>query len=144
MKKQMLILKGPGATGKSTAVKHAFDAFLQWAIQKKKACTVHFLYLTKREVAAVIEFEDGAIGIATRGDSGEQVKAGLDFFTSHGCKVVMCAARSKGRSLKAAQKFASRQLGVIPTELLRTKDRGAAVQQAANLKTARQLIRWLK
>ncbi|MCP2010611.1 hypothetical protein [Duganella violaceipulchra] len=97
MKKQMLILTGPGKVGKSTTIKWTFDDFLRWAIQKKKASIVHYLYLTGREVAAVIRVGKESIGIATRGDSGTQVSASLDFFAIHRCKVVVCAARSRGK-----------------------------------------------
>jgi hypothetical protein len=144
MKKQMLILKGPGSTGKSTTIKLAFDIFLQWAVQKRKASTVHYLYLTKREVAAVIEFENGSIGIATKGDSEKQVKNGLTFFASRKCKVVVCATRSKGKPLKAAHDFASTHPSIIPTELPKPNDKGVAAQHAANIKIAKQLVRWLK
>ncbi len=144
MKKQMLIIKGESNSGKSTVVKLALEMFLQWAIQKKKASTVHYLYLTGREVAAIIEIGDDCIGIASRGDSEKHVKEGLAFFTSMGCKTVMCATRLTGKPLKAAQHFALTHLGVIPKEMSKSKDMGATAQQAANLKIAKQLVRWLK
>ena len=144
MKNQMLILKGVGSSGKSTTTKAAFGMFLQWAIQKKKASTVHYLYLTGQEVAAVVEVEGETIGIATRGDTVAHVNHGLAFFASHRCKVVLCATRSKGPPLAVAQGFASGSLGVTPKELTKLKVKGAAAQQAANLNTSKQLTRWLK
>jgi len=143
MKKQMLILKGPGNTGKSTTIKLAFDMFLQWAIKNEKSSTVHYLYLTEREVAAVIEAGSEFIGVATRGDSEKQVKDGLNFFASHQCKVVLCATRSRGNPLRVAHNFSSTQLGVTPREVIKKKEKGAG-QQAANMMTAQQLMKWLK
>jgi len=144
MKSQMLILKGPGSSGKSTTTKAAFDMFLRWGIQKKKASTVHYLYLTGREVAAVVEVGEESIGIATRGDSELHVQQGLTFFASHRCKVILCATRLGGKPLTVAQRFASARLGVTPTEVSKFKDKGVAAQQAANLKTSKRLTQWLK
>lgn len=143
MKKQMLILKGPSNAGKSTTIKLAFDMFLRWAVKNGNRSTVHYLYLTEREVGAVIEVGRKFIGIATRGDTETHVKVGLDFFASHRCKVVLCATRSKGKPLKVAQNFSSAQLGVMPTEVAKKKEEVAG-QQAANKMTAKQLLKWLK
>ncbi len=144
MKNQVLIVKGPGSAGKSTTIKLAFDMFLQWVVQKKKRATVHYLYLTNREIAAVVEVGANRVGIATRGDTEGHVRSGLSFFSSHGCKVVVCATRSRGKPLKAARDFSSKRLGVIPTEWPKPKDKGTNAQQAANQKMAKQLVRWLK
>lgn len=143
MKKQMLILRGPGNAGKSTTIKLAFDMFLQWAVKNGKSSTVHHLYLTEREVGAVVEVGSEFIGIATRGDAEKHVKEGLDFFALHRCKVVLCATRSRGQPLKVAQNFSSEQLGVIPKEIVKQKEK-IADQKAANMMTAKQLMRWLK
>lgn len=144
MKRQMLILKGPGSSGKSTTTKAAFDMFLQWAIKKRKSSTVQFLYLTGREVAAVVEVGEESIGIATRGDSEFHVKQGLAFFAAHKCKVVLCATRSKGKPLAVAQRFALARLGVTATEVAKRKDKGTLIQQEENLKASKRLTQWLK
>lgn len=148
MKKQMLILKGDSNAGKSTAIKFAFDMFLQWAVQDKQkkevSTVVHYLYLTKREVAAVIQIEHRFIGIATGGDTARQVEKALHFFHTHKCSVVICATRSSGKTLEKAQEFASTQLRVTPTELIKKKSEGDAAQQKANLRMASRLLRWLK
>lgn len=148
MKKQMLILKGDSDVGKSTAIKFAFDRFLQCAVQdkqKKKVSTVvHYLYLTKREVAAVIEVERCFIGMATGGDTPKHVQKALDFFTLHRCNVVMCATQSSGKTLEKAQQFASTQLRVTPKELIKKKIEGDTAQQKANLRMASRLLRWSK
>lgn len=144
MNKQMLVLKGPGDAGKSTCIKLTFDDFLRWAIQKKKASTVHYLYLTDREVAAVIKIGKDSIGIASRGDSESQVTRGLAFFASHRCKVVVCATRSRGKPLIAARNFATKQLNVTATELKKSKIVGAAPQKTENIRMAKQLVGWLK
>lgn len=143
MKKQMLILKGPGNAGKSTTIKLAFDMFLRWAVKNGKSSTVHYLYLTEREVGAVIEVGSEFIGIATRGDAEKHVKDGLDFFASLRCKVVLCATRSRGKPLKVAQNFSSTQLGVMPREVVKQKEK-VADQKAANMMAAKQLKKWLK
>ncbi|HWW71793.1 MAG TPA: hypothetical protein VN089_17780 [Duganella sp.] len=151
MKKKMLILSGPGSVGKSTCIKIAFNDFLQWTIQKQKApsiqkkgVTVHYLYLTDREVAAVIKIGNESVGIATRGDSEQHVTTGLAFFASYKCKVVICATRSSGKPLKAAQSFASKQMHIVPTELPKLRMVGEAAQETENTKVAKALVKWLK
>ena len=151
MKTQMLILSGPGSVGKSTCIKIAFDDFLQWTLQKrtgvpmqKMGITVHYLYLTDREVGAVIKIGNESVGIATRGDAERHVAEGLEFFDRYKCKVVICAARSRGKPLKAAQDFATKKLRIAPIELPKLKIVGAAAQKTENTKIAKKLVKWLK
>lgn len=143
MKRQMLILFGPGNVGKSTTIKIAFESFLKWLVNRHRPLSVHYLYLTGREVAAVLEAEGGCVGVATRGDSERHVKEALDFFARYKCRVVLCATRSGGRPLKLAQEFASSELGVIPLEMSKRgamEDRG----EEENREVADKLLRWLK
>ena len=145
MKGRMRILKGPGSSGKSTTIKATFDSFLKWAIkypQKQKALTVHYLYLNDREVAAVVKVGKESIGIATRGDTRDQVMLGLNFFADHQCKIVLCATRSSGESLDAAIPFA-KEHRFEPTEVLKLKINGIAAQQEANLEMSKKLKKWL-
>ena len=151
MKKQMLILSGPGGVGKSTCIKNAFKGFLQWTIRQQKVSTaqnkgvtVHYLYLTDREVAAVIKIGNESVGIATRGDTEQHVMTGLAFFASYKCKVILCATRSSGNPLKAAQSYASKQLNIVPTEWSKLRIVGAAAQKTKNTAVAKEMVKWLK
>lgn len=143
MKNQMLILKGPSSVGKSTTIKLAFDKFLKSTVQKKRT-TVHYLYLSKKEVGAVIEVGSHRVGIASRGDTKTHVKSGLSFFSSHKCNVVICATRSRGKPLVTAQDFSLKKLGISPTEWPKVRNIDASGQNAANKKMACALVRWLK
>lgn len=146
MNKQMLILKGPGNSGKSTSIKLTFDAFLRWTIKKNKnkEATVHFLYLTDREVAAVIEIENKSIGIASRGDSEAEVKRGLAFFDLHQCEVVLCATRSRGKPLAEAQNFSVKLFGARAAEIAKTKSVGSKARKIANTSASKDFVKWLK
>lgn len=151
MKKQMLILSGPGSVGKSTCIKIAFSDFLQWTVQKqqgstmhKNVVTVHYLYLTNREVAAVIKIGNESVGIATRGDSEQHVTEALEFFASYKCRIILCATRSSGKPLKAAQGYASIKLKIVPTELSKIRIPNGAARDTENNKVAKTLLKWLK
>ena len=113
MNKKMLIIKGPGSSGKSTTVKLAFETFLQFLVRTKDGAAVQYLYLTKREVAAVIKVGKLRVGVATRGDSEGHVKQGLSLFAAQKCHLVVCATRSRGKPLQVAQKFSLQRLKEI-------------------------------
>lgn len=144
MNKNMLIIKGPSNAGKSTTTKLAFDLLLLWAVQKGIASTVHYLYLSKREVGVVIKVGGESIGIASHGDTESHVQKGLTFFALHRCKIVVCTTRLHGKPLQAAQNFAYLKLKVVPTEMSKLQEVGEKVQQEANIKMAKQVVRWIK
>ncbi len=107
----MLIISGVADSGKSTTLRLAFDKFLYWAVKSKSGVKVEYLYITEKDVAAVIKFEEISVGIVSRGDTGKQVNKGLNFFKKHKCKIVVCATRTSGSSLMAAESPQFKSLG---------------------------------
>lgn len=144
MKKQMLILRGPGNSGKSTTIKMTLEMFLQWAKRREHILVVHYLDLTHIEVAAVVRIGEYFVGIASKGDTEAQVKKAFRFFCSFKCEIVLCATKSTGRTLKSAQIFSRSQLGITPVEVPKARDRGLKSQQIGNKKIAGELFKSLK
>ncbi|PZO17983.1 MAG: hypothetical protein DCE87_02615 [Betaproteobacteria bacterium] len=144
MKRKMLIVKGSGSSGKSTTVKLAFESFLQDLVRIHGGADVKYLYLTKREVAAVIKVGKLRVGLATRGDSESHVKQGLTLFAANKCQLVVCATRSRGKPLQVAQDFSIQKLKVRAEEWKKPKDVDARSQQSANQAFANDIVRWLR
>ncbi|WOB06883.1 hypothetical protein [Piscinibacter gummiphilus] len=140
----MLVVKGSGSSGKSTTLKLAFESYLQYLVRLNDGVPVEYLYLTKREVAAVIKLGKLRVGLATRGDSQNQVKLGLSFFAAHKCRLVVCATRSRGKPLKVAQDFSLQKLKVQAEEWKKPKDVGSKNQQVANHAFAKEVAGWLQ
>ena len=144
MNKKMLIIKGPGSAGKSTTVKLAFEAFLQFLVRTEDGADVQYLYFTKREVGAVIKVGKLRVGVATRGDSESHVKQGLSLFAAQKCHPVVCATRSRGKPLQVAQNFSLRNLKVPAEEWKKPIHTGAKIQQAENQNFAKKIAGWLR
>lgn len=138
----MLIIFGRADSGKSTTLRLAFEKFLYWAVKSKSGVTVEYLYITEKDVAAVIKFEKISIGIVSRGDTGKQVNEGLNFFKKHKCKIVVCATRTKGGSLVAARSPTFKCLGAPHEEW--SKPRIMPDFEEANENYAKQIVKWVK
>lgn len=142
MKNQMLIVKGPGNVGKSTTVKAGFELLLRSVLKKQEPTNVKFLYLTGREVAAVIKIGAIGVGISTRGDNRKEVERALAFFSKEKCKIVVCATRSSGAPYVAAQKFALQNLKITPAELPKESEGNTSKRELANKAFAKKIHSW--
>ena len=140
MKKQMLIITGPGNAGKSTTVKLAHHAILQRAIASQGITDARYLYLTQREVGVSIRVTV-SIGIATRGDSASHVQQGLNYFLAQKCAVIVCVTRSRGASRLAAENFA-RTNGFAITYMQKAKQPVVSQQSSSNGQFSRNVSAW--
>ena len=140
IKKQMLIVTGSGNSGKSTAIKLAHHAILQRAIASQGITDARYLYLTQREVGVSIQVAV-SIGIATRGDSASHVLHGLNYFLAQKCAVIVCATRSRGASLLAAENFANAN-GFAITYMQKAKHPVVSQQSPSNVQFSRKVSAW--
>lgn len=137
--KEMLIVLGPGNCGKSTVIKLAYQSILQRTLWKSVPIKATYLYSTVREVAVHLTIQK-SFGIATRGDGPSHVLQSLNFFKTHKCKVIVCATRSRGGSLQAAQQFAKSN-GFAVTMMRKSKV-PAPQQRGADSRFVKQVYKW--
>lgn len=137
----MLIVSGPGNIGKSTSIKTAFGRLLKWNL-KEAPTKVTYLYLTGKEVAAVVCIGSVFVGMATRGDSRKEVQRALEFFGEEKCKVIVCATRSQGASLAAAKEF-SDERGYFKKEKQKPSEPNVRRHAQANLASAKEIHQWI-
>ncbi len=139
----MLIVKGTGNVGKSTAVKTAFERVLNSILKKLVPTSVKYLYLTNREVAAAIQVGTSTVYISTRGGNKKEVKRALSFFSQEKCKVVICATRSNGDPYKAAREFAHLNLNIEePVEFPKTSENDESKRTLTDLAFAKKIHSW--
>lgn len=143
MRKQMLIIKGPGNVGKSTVLREGFKLLFRSILRKQKPTCAKFLYLTDREVAAVICIGATRVGISTRGDNRNEVKRALSFFSEEKCQVVVCATRSRGAPYGTALDFAFHRLKIEPTELIKESEGNMNKRELADKAFTRLIYRWV-
>lgn len=143
MKTQMLIVKGSPNVGKSTSVKIAFKLLLQLVIKRYGPTDARFLYLTNREVAAVIWIGTIRVGISTRGDNQKEIERALNFFLKQKCKVVVCAIRSQHTPLGTAQLFARNMFHTTPVEWKKDAESDAKNHAVADVRFANKIRKWV-
>lgn len=146
--KVMLVVSGPASCGKSTAIKLAFESLLRRATivafsRSLPPVRADFLYFTDREVAAAVHWTP-KIGIATRGDSAAEVSRSLGFLMSSGCKIIVCATRTRGGPSKTALSIASTH-GYIVTARPKTPTPGSVTRRGqVNDAFAKAIRTWIK
>lgn len=98
MANRLIALSGPGNTGKTTTLKSVIEAF-----EKSPRAMVTRL-ISRVDVRAIIEIGDLKIGIETQGDPGSRLGESLELFRNEGCHVIICATRTRGRTVTLVQR----------------------------------------
>lgn len=94
--KTIIVLRGVANQGKSTSIKMAY------ALLKNAYPNAHFQELhIGVDITVVITINGTKIGIESQGDPNSRLFASLDHFVSIGCKVIICATRSRGKTVEA-------------------------------------------
>ncbi len=90
---RLIVVSGPGSTGKTTAIKLSLEH------------AGIFIWRARGDITMVVPIKKDArrlkLGIASGGDDLARVKANLSFLLPHKCDVIICAARSRGATIKA-------------------------------------------
>ncbi len=93
MKKQIIALRGKSGVGKSSTLNLLYRQLLAYPGTKP----LHFQALgQKLDFIARVSIDGHAVGIFNRGDVPATVQELLERLVAEGCRVIVCAARTKG------------------------------------------------
>ncbi len=94
---KIIVVRGKGSIGKSASIVMARDMLL-----KKYPDAKYELEVNRRsvDILVVIIVNGIKIGIESRGDTEELLKAGLKILMKHKCDVIVCATRTGGKTVR--------------------------------------------
>ena len=116
MKKEILALKCPGYTGKTTSIRILFERFLKhnpkpniiianyWAVDGPKIDQETFKSEEKKrywDIYVILEIENKKIGIVSQGDPNTSLKDKLEELIKKGCDIIITACRTSGGTVNA-------------------------------------------
>ncbi len=126
---------GPASVGKSTTIRLAYERLRD----KHADAEVLSNASLRKEVQAILKINRKLIGIESRGDNAEFVKAALKLFAKQGCAVIVCATRSRGETDQAVKRFA--ELNGFELERMDKAGTTSTQQDSDNSKLATKLVR---
>jgi len=130
--KTIIALRGVAKQGKSASIKMAY-ALLKDAYPNAQ---VEELYIGV-DIAVVITINGVKVGIESQGDPNSRQFRSLDHFVSIGCKVIICATRSRGDTVDAVNALAGKyKIDWYP----KSGASSASKQVAANRSVAQQIL----
>jgi hypothetical protein len=130
--KTIIALQGVANQGKSTSIKMAY-ALLKAAYPSAKI-DERFI---GADITVVITINGVKVGIESQGDPNSRLFESLGHFVKVGCKAIICATRSRGKTVEAVNALAGKyKIDWHP------KSSASSVQkeEAANRAVARQIV----
>ena len=95
--KRAIALKGVRNTGKSQTIR-TVDELLR---AKYPSARVEQEHRTKVELRVVLSVNGVKIGVESTGENIGRMKESFDLFVSLGCEIIVCATRTKGKTVTA-------------------------------------------
>ncbi len=130
--KTLIAVRGVANRGKSASIKNAY-ALLKAA---HPSATVEEMFIGA-DITVVMTVSGVKVGIESQGDPNSRLFKSLDRFVNIGCKVIICATRTSGKTVHAVNALA-RQYEI--KWLDKPNDPNAHEQEAANATVAREIF----
>lgn len=124
--KKVIALWGSADSGKSSTLK-----IVHKGLSKLSERTVEAFSVSGGDVRDIFIINGAKVGIETQGDPGSRLEKSLDIFKSEGCKLIICATRTKGQttelvsSLKPAYYISWRGQSSVTEKTLRDESNSA-------------------
>ena len=132
MTKKVFALRGIANVGKSDTVKKAYNLLTS----KYKNATKEHEKLGV-DIRSVLTINGAKIGIESQGDPNGRLEKSLSLFIEVGCKVIICATRTRGQTVNAVNKLKQSYELVW----LQQDDKSDAPEQEANnLAMAKKIV----
>ncbi|MFA5266204.1 MAG: hypothetical protein WC378_20465 [Opitutaceae bacterium] len=91
--KKIIALWGSADSGKSSSLK-----IVHKALSKLSGRTIEAFSVSGVDVRDIFIINGVKVGIETQGDPGSRLEESLDIFKNEGCKLIICATRTKGQT----------------------------------------------
>lgn len=132
MKNRIIALRGVPNAGKSETIKLTRELLIT------NYCSAIDGYKSfNTDIKVVLTINDVKIGIESQGDPDSRLEESLKYFNSIGCVVIICATRSRGRTVNLVNELRD-NYKVIFVE--KGKAHNQSEIDAANLEKAKELF----
>lgn len=130
--KTIIAIRGVANQGKSASIKIAYS--LLKGIYP--AAKIEELYIGV-DITVVMTIDGVKVGIESQGDPNSRLFQSLDHFVNIGCKVIVCATRSRGATVEAVNSLAGKyRVEWYPKQGMSSESK----QAAANQSVAQQIV----
>jgi len=107
--KTILALQGNGKRGKTTTIK-----LLRKKLIKFGFVSIYPDFKNKADYMDILNRKGKIIGITTQGDTYEIISEKLKVMLKYNCLIMVCACRTKGKTIKAVVRYNEMERRFIP------------------------------
>jgi len=130
--KTVIALWGRSNIGKSSTIKQSYELLVAKYPRAEKG---HEIF--EVDIRVVLTINGVKVGIESKGDPGSRLAESLRLFLKLGCKVIVCATRTRGQTVDAVHKLEP-SYEIFWIEQIATKP---ADQASSNLGTAKRIAK---
>lgn len=134
MVRKVIALWGVANVGKSDTVKKAYELLIS---KYANALTGHQILAAGADIKAILTIRGVKVGIESQGDPGGRLEKSLSLFVQAQCRVIICATRTRGQTVKAVEQLEPSYQVIWLEQALKST---APEQQSSNLAMARKLV----
>ncbi len=132
--KKVIALRGAANVGKSNAIKKVYELLLA----KYPSAKVEDGDKTYRvDIKVVLTINGVKIGIENQGDPGSRLPESLQEFVKKGCRVIVCATRTRGQTVSAVSQLAPSYEVLWINQFVVPK---SSEQESSNQRMAKQIV----
>ncbi len=107
--KTILALQGRGKTGKTTTIR-----LLRNKLIRRGFVSIYPLFRNTNDFVDILQRGRVKVGVTTQGDLYRIIKTNLNILESYDCDVMICACRTKGRTINAVTEYKKYERTIIP------------------------------
>jgi len=100
--KTLIAVRGVANRGKSDSIKKAYkllvDAYPAAVVEK---------FVFRADIKIIVTIKGVKVGIESQGDPTDRLPESLRYFAEAGCKVIICATRTRGETVDAVNDLSS-------------------------------------
>ncbi len=102
--KFIFVIWGNSNSGKSETIKKIFEVFSQNISKKNISCEKP----NRKDITATIIIHGIKVGIEGQGDPNSRLEDSLISFVKKKCSIIICASRSRGKTVDVIEKIAEK------------------------------------
>lgn len=130
--KTIIAVRGVANQGKSASIKIAYSLLRE----RYPTAKIEELHIGV-DITVVITIDGVKVGIESQGDPNSRLFQSLDHFVDIGCKVIVCATRSRGATVEAVNSLAGKyRIEWYPKQSVSSASKHAV----ANRSVAQQIV----
>lgn len=130
--KTVIALWGRSNVGKSSTINQSYELLIAKYPRTEKEHEI-----SRVDIRVVLTINGVKVGIESKGDPGSRLAKSLRLFVKLGCKVIVCATRTRGQTVDVVHKLEP-SYEILWIEQIATKP---ADRESSNLGTAKRIAK---